>query len=45
MKKQKVKESEVLDNLNSMNEEDLKQFREKNRKHMDMISKLFQWSF
>ena len=39
MKKQKVKESEVLDNLNQMNEEDLKQFREKNKKHMDMISK------
>jgi undecaprenyl-phosphate galactose phosphotransferase len=39
MKKQKVKESEVLDNLNSMNEEDLKRFREKNKKHMDMISK------
>jgi undecaprenyl-phosphate galactose phosphotransferase len=39
MKKQKVKESEVLDNLNNMDEEDLKQFREKNKKHMDMISK------
>ena len=39
MKKQKVKESEVLDNLNNMDEEDLKRFREKNKKHMDMISK------
>lgn len=39
MKKQKVEESEVLDQLNKMNEEDLKQFREKNKKHMDMISK------
>lgn len=39
MKKQKVKESEVLDNLNQMNEEDLKQFREKNKKHMEMIGR------
>lgn len=39
MKKEKVKESEVLDNLNNMNEEDLKQFRENNKKHMDAISK------
>lgn len=39
MKKQKVNESEILDNLNSMDEESLKQFREKNQKHMDMISK------
>ena len=30
MKKQKVKESEILDNLNSMDEEELKKFREKN---------------
>ena len=39
MKKQKVKESEILDNLNSMDEEDLKQFRQKNKEHMDRISK------
>lgn len=39
MKKQKVKESEILDNLNRMDEEELKKFREKNKKHMDTISK------
>ena len=37
MKKQKVNESEILDNLNSMDEESLKQFREKNQKHMDFF--------
>ena len=39
MKKQKVKESEILDNLNNMDEESLKKFREKNKEHMEKISK------